>query len=91
MSLCTISLFRFLKESISVLYWVGMWSLIMPSQETKLTLAWMCLGVGILGIVITNTIDEYIQQKRYLNILQTAYNQNSQLSSNISCKERTVI
>ena len=38
------------KETLGILYWIGMWSLIMPSKDDKYAVAWVCFSFGILGV-----------------------------------------
>ena len=49
---------RVVKETMGVFYWIGLWSLIMPTSETNITLAWACAGGGLLGVIALNACDE---------------------------------
>ena len=52
-------LYQFSKETVSILYWIGTWSLIMPAENDKLTTAWMCFSCGIVGVVMFMVLEDF--------------------------------
>lgn len=44
-------LILFSRETMCIFYWIGLWSIVMPSSETNTTLAWMYAGVGMVGMI----------------------------------------
>ena len=44
-------LIGFSRETMGIFYWIGLWSIVMPSSETNTALAWVCAGVGMVGTI----------------------------------------
>ena len=42
---------RFFRETMGIFYWIGVWSLIMPSSEPNTALSCVCAGVGMMGVI----------------------------------------
>ena len=54
----TTSVYLLSKETLGVLYWIGTWSLIMPAKEDNRVTAWVCFGIGIVGVSVCIVADQ---------------------------------
>jgi TRAP-type C4-dicarboxylate transport system permease small subunit len=76
------SLFKFVQESLGVLYWIGAWSLIMPTNNMNFKLAYVCLFVGMIGIFIAYVVDELRKerlQKKHEEFIESVLKQSKQI------------
>lgn len=51
------SVYALCKETFGILYWIGMWSIIMPSSGDDRTVAWTCLAAGLGGVSVCIVAD----------------------------------
>jgi|MDTB01.3.fsa_nt_gb hypothetical protein len=58
MSVVTSSVFKFIKESFSVLYWIGAWTLLIPGNDANTNVSLTCFICGSVGLFTSIFIEE---------------------------------
>lgn len=54
---------KFAHETASVFYWIGLWTLLMPSDKDKVLLASLSCGIGAFALIILMSVEEFRKLK----------------------------
>jgi hypothetical protein len=58
MSVVVSSVFQFIKESFSVLYWIGTWTLLIPPSSGYTNVSLICFICGSIGFFASIFVEE---------------------------------
>ncbi len=50
------------RETLGIFYWIGLWTLVMPSSNANLVVAWVCFLGGLFGVTLLATAEEWVRR-----------------------------
>lgn len=55
------TLVRFVRDIVTVLFWAGTWSLVLPDPANNAAVVWVCFGIGTVGNLGFIAYDAFVE------------------------------